>query len=129
MAKKRISVKSAKQKARRLQNKIAESISNLLGVPWGKDELVAPREMGQSGVDIRLIGKALVKFPYSVEAKNVERLNFWDAIKQAKTNQITGTDWLLIVKRNNEDPVVVMDYEAFFELQEKLSELWSDYDI
>ena len=65
----KISIASAKAKGRRLQQFICTKISDLLNIPWGKDELIASREMGQSGTDIRLIGTAKKRFPYSVECK------------------------------------------------------------
>ena len=67
--KKRIKISSAKAKGRNLQKWVCGKISKLLNIPWGKDELIASREMGQSGTDVRLIGEALEKFPYSVECK------------------------------------------------------------
>jgi hypothetical protein len=109
-------VASRKAKARRLQNWTAEQIAALLECEWGKDCTVAPREMGQSGTDVRLIGDAQVQFPYSVECKNQETWAIPAWIKQAKENQKDDTDWLLVCKRNNEKPVIVMDADAFFRL-------------
>lgn len=111
-----ISVKSRKAKGRRLQQDIAQRISEVTGIPCGKDCEISSREMGQQGTDVRLIGKALEMFPFSVECKNVENLNLWDAIEQAKSNQKKGTEWLLFLKRNNIDPVVVMDCDEFFKI-------------
>ena len=65
---------SCKSKGRRLQQWVAQKISDLIELPWGPDEQVASREMGQSGPDIRLIGDARHLFPWSVEAKNQERI-------------------------------------------------------
>jgi len=114
LAKKRISISAAKAKARRLQNWTAEKISELTGLPWGKDEVIAPREMGQSGTDVRLVGLAKEKFPYSVECKYQESWSVHSWIKQAKDNQLPGTDWLLVCKRNNHKPIVILDAEIFF---------------
>ena len=114
--KQRISVSSAKAKARRLQNWAAEKISGLLGLPWGYDEMIAPREMGQSGVDVRLVGEALDRFPWSVECKNQETWSVHSWIEQAQKNVIPDTQWLLICARNNKKPVVILDGEVFFQL-------------
>ena len=111
---------SAKAKGRRLQQWIAEKISNLTGFQYGADCPIESRAMGQSGCDVRLERQVLDKFPFSVEAKNVEKVSLWASIDQAKANQIDGTDWLLIIKRNHRNPVAVMDCEAFFELLKKL---------
>lgn len=117
--KRRITVKSAKAKGRKFQQFVAERISVFTGIPFGKDELIRSREMGQSGVDIVLLGRALDLFPFSVEAKNQEKISLWAWIKQAKENQKEGTDWLLFCKRNREDPIVVMDMGVFFKIIEK----------
>jgi len=109
-------VASRKAKSRRLQNWTAEQIAVLLECKWGKDCTVAPREMGQSGTDVRLIGEAQTQFPYSVECKNQETWSIPAWIRQAKENQKENTDWLLVCKRNNEKPVIVMDADAFFRL-------------
>ena len=55
--KKPISIASRKAKARKCQQWAAKKISDLIGLPWGSEEQIARREMGQSGVDVRLIGK------------------------------------------------------------------------
>jgi len=112
----RITNASAKAKGRALQKWACQKISELLGIPWGKDELIASREASQSGTDVRLIGEAKRRFPYSVECKSQETWSVPSWIKQAKNNQMEGTDWLLICKRGREKPVVIMDAERFFEL-------------
>ena len=45
-------------------------------------------------------------FPYSVECKNVERLNVWDAYQQACDNA-GGHEPLLIIKKNHKEPLAV----------------------
>ena len=115
--KKTISVASRKAKARKLQQWVCEQISRLTGLKWGQDELIASREMGQCGVDVRLIGTALKEFPYSVECKWQESWNIPAWIKQAKENEKEGTDWLLVCKRSHEKEVVIMDAETFFKIQ------------
>ena len=107
---------SCKAKGRKLQKYVAEQIGTILGMPWGKDEQIRSRGMGQSGVDVVLLGDAKEKFPWSVECKNTEKINLWDCVKQARDNQQDGTDWLLVVKRNYETPIVVMDSMIFFKL-------------
>lgn len=115
-----ISIASRKAKARRLQNWVAQKIANLLNAEWGKDKEIAPRIMGDSGVDVLLQPHILKQFNYSIECKNSESLNLWKALEQSKANQLSGTDWLLFVKRNNEEPIVVLDAEVFFDIQRAL---------
>ena len=114
--KKRISVHSAKAKGRRLQQWVMRKISELTGIPCGKDELIASREMGQSGTDVRLIGKAQKMFPFSVECKYQETWSIPAWIKQAKENRKSGTNWLLFVKKNQHEEIVVLDANVFFDL-------------
>lgn len=113
--KKRIKPSSAKAKGRTLQHWVCQKISDLLEIPWGKDELIASREMGQSGTDVRLIGEAQTRFPFSVECKCQETWSFPAWIRQARGNQKEGTDWLLIVNKNFHAPTVTMDAQRFFE--------------
>ena len=114
--KKRITTASAKSKGRRLQQFMCEKISTLLNIPWGQDELIASREMGQSGTDVRLIGEAKVRFPWSVECKAQESWSVHAWVEQAIANQAKGTNWLLVCKRSHKKPVVILDADVFFEL-------------
>ena len=111
-----ITISSRKAKGRRLQQWVAQKISEITGIKYGKDEMIASREMGQNGVDIRLVEKAKILFPFSVECKNTEKLNVWKAIDQARDNQMENTDWLVVAKRNREKPIVIIDAERFFSL-------------
>lgn len=77
--------------------------------------------MGQTGVDIRLDREALAKFPHSVECKWNEKWDVPGAIRQAKANQMSGTQWLLVMTKNQEirgqsEKVVILDAEVFFQL-------------
>lgn len=122
---KRISVQSAKAKGRSFQQEIAQKVSELLNIPWGKDELIASREMGQQGCDLRLIGEALKQFPFSVETKWQENWAMHQWIDQAEANTMPNTDWLLFCKRGRKKgtkqrKVVIMDVDLFFRLLKQL---------
>lgn len=106
------------QKGQRLQKWVCEKVADLLGIPWGVDEQIAPRESGQPGVDVRLVADAKKRFKFSVECKNQERWDVHKWIVQAKTNQAKETNWLLVVKRNHNNPVVIIDAEVFFKILE-----------
>lgn len=114
--KKPISVASRKAKGRKLQQWVCAKISELTGHEVGADEMIASREMGQSGTDVRLIGQAKLDFPFSVECKAQESWSILAWIRQAKENVMPNTTWILIAKRSREKPVVVMDADKFFEL-------------
>jgi len=116
-----IKTSSAKAKGRNLQKWVAEKISNLLNIDYGYEDekLIQPRIMGQSGTDIVLRGEAFDKFKYDVECKAQENWGVHAAIKQAKNNQREDRQWLLIMKRNREHPVVILDADHFFNILEK----------
>ncbi len=111
---------SAKDKGRRLQQMVCAKISELTGLPWGKDEPIESRPMGQSGVDVRLDAVARKEFPFSVEAKWQESWNIPEWIRQAQTNEMKDTDWLLVVKRSHSPPVCIIDLDTFFKILEKV---------
>jgi hypothetical protein len=113
---------SAKAKGRRFQWVVAERIGKLLGLPVGYDEMIAPREMGQQGVDVKLTGEAFEKFKYAVECKNTEKWCIPSWITQARKNTPEGREWLLCIMKNRSKPVVMMDMEHFFTLLEKVNE-------
>jgi len=98
------------------QKEIGLKISELTGLPFGKDEVIASRESGASGTDIRLVGLAKKVFPYAVECKRSEKLSIPAWIKQAQSNLGDFKTWLLFFRRNNEKAMVVMEADEFFEL-------------
>ena len=55
------------------------------------------------------------KFPYSIECKNVEKLNVWEAYKQASENS-KDYEPLVVMKKNNHKTLVVLDAESFVKL-------------
>jgi hypothetical protein len=114
---------SCKQKGRRLQKWIAEQISRVTGIPHGKGCLIESREMSLSGSDIKLHGEAAARYPFCVEAKNVERLSINAAINQAKANQGRGQDWQVFWKCNGMAPVVIMDAGTWFDFYARYLEL------
>lgn len=118
--KRKISVQAGKAKGRRLQQWVCEKLSKMLCLPWGPDEMIASREMGQAGCDVRLIGVAKKLFPFAVECKNQEKWAIHQWIKQAKENSSEDMKWLLIAKRNHMDPVVILDAEDFFYIWDKV---------
>jgi len=115
----KVKPQSAKAKGRTLQQWVCQKISDVTGIEWGKDKPIESRPMGQSGVDVRLEEDVLKVFPFSVEAKNCEKWALPTWIKQARQNQKEGTDWLLVIKKNRMEPIVVMDAEVFFRIVKK----------
>ena len=102
---------SGKAKGRRLQqwvmNQILDRFTGLA------DDDVTSRSMGCGGEDVLLSPKARAKFPFSIEAKNTERLNLYKAYNQCIDNSKELHEPLLIIKKNHHKPLAVVDAEYF----------------
>ena len=107
---------SAKAKGRNLQNWIRKLLIEQLDI---HEEDIKTAVMGESGEDIIMARAAREKFPYSVEAKNVEKLNVWAAYEQACAN-CGDYEPLLVMKKNHKKPLVVLDAETFVKIIKKL---------
>lgn len=116
----RITPASAKAKGRILQQWVCERVSNLIKLPWGHDQPIESRPMGQAGVDVRLDREALDLFPWSVECKWQESWAVPAWIEQARKNLVKDTNWLLFMKRSRKKPVVVLEATVFFDILEQL---------
>ena len=103
---------AAKAKGRRLQQWFRDKLIETLDVHSDNVRSVA---MGQSGEDILLSYEARMKFPFSVECKNQEKLNLWAAWEQANQNKGVYAP-LLVVKRNGQQPLVVLEADTFLEM-------------
>lgn len=101
-----ISVASRKAKGRRLQQLVAKDFSNITGIPYGKDELIESREMGQAGNDIKLIGEAKRLLNVAVECKAQEKWSIHSFLNQATANLGNFEDWVLICKKSRKKPIV-----------------------
>ena len=102
---------SAKAKGRRLQQWIRDQLIEKLV----DEQDVESRSMGASGEDLIMARDARRKFPYSIECKNVEKVNVWEAYEQAKGNAKNGEP-LVIIKRNKSKPLALVDAEYFVKL-------------
>ena len=114
-----IKTSSAKTKGRKLQKWVAGKISDLLNIPWGyeDDKKIQPRLMGQSGTDIILRQEAKKLFQFDIECKATERLRLYQDIEQAKKNNMEkNRHWLLVHKKNRNQPIAILDADVFFEL-------------
>ena len=104
---------SAKAKGRNLQQWVRDLI--LESFPALEPDDVRSTSMGAGGEDLLLSPAARRLFPYSVECKNVEKLNVWNAYQQAEANS-GEHEPILIMKKNRKKPLVVIDAEAFVNL-------------
>ena len=106
-------VSSRKQKGRVLQQWVRDKILELFQSLEPDD--VKSTSSGASGEDVQLSPAARKLFPYGVECKNTERVSFWNYWKQCVSN--SGKHYpLLVIKRNRQEPLVVITAEHFFNL-------------
>ena len=106
---------SAKAKGRRLQQWFRELLIEKLDI---HPEDIESRSMGAGGEDLIMARAAREKFPYSIECKNQESVNLWKSYEQAQENS-KDYEPVVILKRNNTKPLVLVDAEYFVKLHEK----------
>lgn len=102
---------SAKQKGRKLQQHVRDTIYKYFPTLQAGD--VESTSMGAGGVDVKLSHAARQLFPFAIECKAQEKVSIWAAWQQCVANTILDLDPLLVIKRNREEPLVVMDFETF----------------
>jgi hypothetical protein len=116
-------VSSMKAKARRLQNGVVEALKEA----WGMTEDdVKPALMGEKGKDILLLSeRARNVFPFSTECKNTERLQIWDALKQAESNRGDLIP-LLVFTRNRHKTYAILEFSVLIGLLKLVNPEFSD---
>ena len=106
---------SKKAKGRRLQQWVRDLLIEKLEV---HPEDIESRSMGAGGEDLIMSRSAREKFPYSIECKNQESLNIWKSYEQAQQNS-GNYEPIVIIKRNNVKPLVLVDADYFIQLHKK----------
>ena len=106
---------SKKAKGRRLQQWVRDLLIEKLEV---HPEDIESRSMGAGGEDLIMARAAREKFPYSIECKNQESLNIWKSYEQAQQNS-GNYEPIVVIKRNNVNPLVLVDADYFVELHKK----------
>jgi len=111
--------KSRKAKGRVFQQQVREDILEAMDLN-PKDVLSTP--MGQAGLDIYFAANARGEFPFGVECKHQERLNLWEAIRQAEINAFgEKLTPLLVVKRNRGEPYAILPWDDFLTMAKMAS--------
>ena len=106
---------SKKAKGRRLQQWVRDLLIEKLEV---HPEDIESRSMGAGGEDLIMSRSAREKFPYSIECENQESLNIWKSYEQAQQNS-GNYEPIVVIKRNNVKPLVLVDADYFIELHKK----------
>jgi hypothetical protein len=104
---------SAKAKGRRLQDWVVTWLRDLFGF---KPEDCKPAIMGETGEDVKLASSSRERFPYSVECKNVEKLNIWSALEQCEQNAPADTQPVVFFRRNRSKTYAVVEASHFMTL-------------
>ena len=107
---------SAKAKGRRFQQWVRDKLIEVLNI---HPEDIESRSMGAGGEDLIMARAARKKLPYSVECKNQEKVNLWEAYNQACDNS-GHYEPIVVLKRNNQKPLVFVDAEYFVRLHERV---------
>jgi hypothetical protein len=108
---------SAKAKGRRAAAELAALILKAFPDLTEDDLRITPA--GVTGSDIMLSQQAKKSFPFSIECKNVERLNIWAALEQAekhdsKEKEVVGS--IVAFKRNRQGLKIALDAKLFLGL-------------
>ena len=105
--------RSAKNKGKRLQNKVRDVILEKFDKLEPDD--VRSITMGDAGEDILLSPAARRLFPFSVECKAQESLSIWSALQQAESNAGKHIP-LVIFKRNRSKTYAVLEFKELLKL-------------
>ena len=108
-----MNVKSSKAKGRKLQNTVRDLLRK--SFPSLEEDDIKSQTMGMTGEDIVLSPAARKLIPYSFECKNVERLQFWDAVEQAESNS-DGRVPVVVVKKNRREPYIAVPLDSFIKM-------------
>jgi hypothetical protein len=104
---------SCKAKGRKGQQALRDAI--LAAFPALTADDVRSTPTGVTGADLMLSRAAKDAFPYSPEAKQVEKLNIWQAISQAESNAGNLTP-LVVFGRNRTKPWAAVPLDHFMKL-------------
>lgn len=112
-------IRSSKAKGKRLEQWIRDKL--LEAFPTLDSEDVRTTVGVEAGADIKLTKKALLLFPYKIEAKNRETLkSIYDFYAQAEGHK-GDYEPIVIIKMNRKKPLILLDAEHFIELIRKIN--------
>jgi|OpeIllAssembly_1097287.scaffolds.fasta_scaffold00045_8 hypothetical protein len=107
--------RSAKAKGRRAVLEVRDLLRATFP-HWEEDDILI-QTTSVGGQDLHLSPRAAQDFPYAIESKNVEALNVWKTIEQAKANAAKKNRQPVIFCRRNTTPLhVVIAAEEFLRL-------------
>lgn len=108
-----MNTRSAKNKGNRLQNHVADLLGEYLGITIGD---IKKTTAGVNGPDVEVADAILDHFPFSVECKNVEKVNVWAAYEQAVVNCKGPRIPLAVIKRNRSKCLAIIEITDFLNI-------------
>lgn len=110
-----MNIRSAKSKGRRLAILVKQKF--LEWAPFLTVDDIHVTTCSVSGEDILLSPEAQKIYPYSIECKNRENINIWQAIKQAEGYaEKSGRIPLVVFSRNRHPVYVALEFDDFLHL-------------
>lgn len=112
----KIKPRSAKNKGASWQKEMCEMISRITGVEFNQQDDscdIHSREMGLSGADIIVRGRARELFDFDPECKNCNVVSVPEWIRQAKSNSKDGKYVIFVKSPRLEDSVAIMSIDNF----------------
>jgi hypothetical protein len=112
----RITVASAKQKGRKLQQLVRDKLIELL-TPWGiVEDDVKSTGMGQGGEDVQLSPLARKYMPVSIECKKYAKFAIYGPYEQAE--KASGKyEPLLVIQGDRKKPLAIVALDYYIELE------------
>lgn len=110
---------SRKSKGRKLQQFIVKELREIFSLDSDEDDCysgdIQAILMGGGGTDIKLSPRAKHLIDYDIECKNQQKWKIPEWWKQTIQNTEKGRKPLLVIKRNHQEPLVVMRWKDFKE--------------
>ena len=100
---------SAKAKGRRLQDFVRDVFRDIFRNQLEPDDITS-RQMGGAGTDIVLTPASKRLIPFDIEAKNQEKFNLNEAMKQAINNTKPGRIPAVVFSKNQDDVYVSLKF-------------------
>ncbi len=117
---------SRKAKGRKFQQQIRDDLVDRLGIDPGD---ILSTAMGQSGCDLYLSPAARERFPFGVECKHQEAIALPAWWRQCTANaEKEGLTPLLLIKRNREEPLAVLQWSDLIRLIREIRERYGFVD-
>jgi len=100
---------SAKAKGRRLQDFVRDIFRDIFRDKLEQDDITS-RQMGGSGTDVVLTPASKKLIPFDIEAKNQEKFNLNEAMKQAIHNAKPGRIPVVVFSKNQDDVYIALKF-------------------